>query len=314
MAERGAAQAASADGRAAAVDEGAASAGGAGTAGDQDDPATDDAAGMDRRATRRHVLRGAGLVGAGVAVGVAGFAEVADVADRKLPLLPGPALATSSDRSQHLGLGRIGVTWMVRTEEKVLALTFDDGPHPQWTPMVLDTLDDLEVSATFFMVGRRLREYARLIDGRMDQHEIGNHTWDHLDLARRAQPAAQRDLARAHEAIVEVTGRTPTLFRPPYGHLSGSAVLAADQLSYEIVLWSLQMVESQFPGDPAGHAGYMVARVQPGTILLGHDVGPPDRLVALRGLPQMITSLRSQGYEFVTVSELLVHHSPAALV
>jgi peptidoglycan/xylan/chitin deacetylase (PgdA/CDA1 family) len=268
--------------------------------------------GFDRRATRRRLLRGTGLVGAGVALGVTGFAELADVADRKLPLLPGPALATSGDRTQHLGLGRIGVNWMVRTEEKVLALTFDDGPRPQWTPMVLDTLDDLDVPATFFMVGRRVRKYARLIAGRMDRHEIGNHTWDHHDLARRAQHQAQQDLAQAHDAIIAVTGRVPTVFRPPYGHLSGSAVLAADHLGYEIVLWSLQMVESQFPNNPTGHARYMVSQIQPGTILLGHDVGPPDRLVALRGLPQMIRSLRGLGYEFVTVTQLL-HRSPSVL-
>src|SRR4029450_5281790 len=201
--------------------------------GDREGPA-ELAAGMPR-ATRRGLLRGTGLGGAGVALGVAGFADLADVADRKLPLLPGPALATSGDRTQHTGLGRIGVTWMLSTDQKVLALTFDDGPHPQWTPMVLDTLDSLEMPATFFVVGRRLRKYARLIAGRIDRHEIGNHPWDHLDLARRAQPEAQHDLARAHDAIVEVTGLTPRLFRPPYGHLSGSAILAADQLGYEIV-------------------------------------------------------------------------------
>src|SRR5262245_65990702 len=100
------------------------------------------AAGVSRT-TRRGLLRGTGLVGAGVALGVAGFAELADVADRKLPLLPGPALATSGDRTQHTGLGRIGVTWMRSTDEEVLALTFDDGPHTQRTTIALATLSSV---------------------------------------------------------------------------------------------------------------------------------------------------------------------------
>lgn len=80
---------------------------------------------------------------------------------------------------------------------------------------------------------------------------------------------------------------------------------AAVRLHYRLVLWSVQMLEGRFPDDPAGHARRIVAEVQPGTILLAHDVGPANRLIALRGLPAMITGLRDRGFTFVTVSELL---------
>jgi peptidoglycan/xylan/chitin deacetylase (PgdA/CDA1 family) len=89
-------------------------------------------------------------------------------------------------------------------------------------------------------------------------------------------------------------------------------MLAAAELGYEVVLWSLQMLESEFPGDPAGHARHIVERVAPGAILLAHDIGAGDRLVALNGLPDMITGLRRRGFDFVTVSELL-RRQPAAV-
>jgi peptidoglycan/xylan/chitin deacetylase (PgdA/CDA1 family) len=242
----------------------------------------------------------------GATLGVAGFAEVAQVAERKLPLLPGPASGTDG-YSAEPGRGQLRVTWTVESDERLIALTFDDGPRPEWTNMVLRTLERFETPATFFVVGRRVRKYATVLRGKVERHEIGNHTWNHLDLARRSQDEAYHDLKQAHSAIVEVTGKTPTLFRPPYGHFGGSAVLAADRFGYELVLWSLQMAESDFPGDPRGHARHIVSRVLPGTILLAHDINAAgrDRRVALDGLPDMITALRGQGYEFVTVSELM---------
>jgi peptidoglycan/xylan/chitin deacetylase (PgdA/CDA1 family) len=250
-------------------------------------------------------LRRGALVATGAGVGAVTFGELANVTDRKLPLRPGPAAATVPSGEHLTGAGQLLVTWAVQTDRKLVALTFDDGPRPEWTTMVLDTLETHEVPATFFMVGRRVRKYSDVLRGRMSGHEIGNHTWAHVDLTRRDPDQAFDDMYRAHEAIVEVTGQVPKLLRPPYGHLGGSTALAASRLDYRVVLWSLQMMESQFPGDPAGHARRIVERAEPGTILLAHDVGSPERLVALNGLPTMITGLRERGFAFVTVSQLM---------
>ncbi|MCI4062418.1 polysaccharide deacetylase family protein [Micromonospora sp. R77] len=254
---------------------------------------------------RRSLLRAAGLLTGGAAVGAAATAETAWIADRRLPISGGPASATLGNHQQDVGGGLVEVAWGVRTDERLIALTFDDGPLPQWTPMVLDTLDRYAVPATFFLVGSRARQHAGLLRGRLDRHEVGNHSWVHHDLARLDAHGAYDDLRRSHDAIVAATGRVPRLFRPPWGHLGGAALHAAARLNYRLVLWTLQMVEGQFPHDPAGHARRIVADVRPGTILLGHDVGTDDRLVALRGLPDMITGLRDRGYTFVTVSHLL---------
>lgn len=253
------------------------------------------------------MLRRTALLAGGVALGAAGTSQTAWIEDRRLPIAGGPASATVGTSHQQVGAGLVEVTWGVRTSERLVALTFDDGPLPQWTPMVLDTLDRYEVPATFFLVGTRAREHAALLRGRLGRHEVGNHSWAHHDLARLDARAAYDDLRRSHDTITEVTGSSPRLIRPPWGHLGGAALYAAARLNYRLVLWTLQMVEGQFPHDPAGHARRIVADVQPGTILLGHDVGTDQRLVALRGLPDMIKGLRDRGYTFVTVSQLVGH-------
>ncbi len=258
-----------------------------------------------RRMLRRTVLRRAALMATGAGLGAAAMGEAADVADRNLPIRGGAAGATVADRQRHPGTGQLLVTWAVETDRKLVALTFDDGPRPEWTTMVLDTLHRYGAAATFFTVGRRVRKYAHVLRGRMGRHEVANHTWDHRDLARVDADEAYADLVRAHDAIEEVTGQEPALLRPPYGHVGGGAVLAAAKLDYRVVLWSLQMLESRFPGDPAGHARHIVEHTEPGAILLAHDIGHRDRLVALQGLPDMIEGLRARGFEFVTVSELM---------
>ncbi|MFI5916001.1 polysaccharide deacetylase family protein [Dactylosporangium sp. NPDC051541] len=197
------------------------------------------------------------------------------------------------------------ITYHVRTEASVVAFTFDDGPAPNWTPMVLDALDAWDVPATFFMVGRNLSQHAAVVRGRLDRHEIGNHTWSHADLATLDLNHAVEEINRSAETIHNVTGRTPTLLRPPYGHLGGSTILAADKLGYRLVLWSQQMREAQYEKNPQAQVSDIVDSVRPGSIVLAHDVGDQRRLVALRHLGEMFSGLRARGYRFVTVSELL---------
>ncbi|WP_244454108.1 polysaccharide deacetylase family protein [Micromonospora echinofusca] len=259
---------------------------------------------------RRALLRRAALLTAGAAAGAVTFAETTRFTDRRLPLGGGPASGTTGVGDQPPGDGGLRVVWRARTDRRQIALTFDDGPAPQWTPMVLDTLDRYRVPATFFLVGARVRAAAGLLRGRLDRHEVGNHTWAHHDLARMDADEIHRDLTRTHAVIAEVTGREPRLLRPPWGHLGGGTLHAAARLRYDVVLWSLQMRETAYPGDPAGHARHIVAGVRPGTILLAHDTGAATRLVALHGLPAIIDGLRGRGFEFVTVSALLAGESP----
>ena len=112
-------------------------------------------------------------------------------------------------------------------------------------------------------------------------------------------------LERTHDAIVKATANPPALLRPPYGHIAGSTMLACAQLGYQVVLWSRQMLESDYLDNPPGLVDYIVGSSAKGDIVLAHDTGPADRLVAIDNLPEMISGLKARGFEFVTVSDLL---------
>lgn len=252
-------------------------------------------------------MSGGAVAAAGVALGATTAAATpSSLWRRRLPLDGGPAPAGNplawTDR------GGVRVVWHVPTKEPVVALTFDDGPLPEWTPRVLDTLAELRAQATFFLVGQRLREHAELVrEGRYDGHEVGNHTWSHADLAQLDVDGAVREIRTCHDEIARHLGRTARLLRPPWGHVGGSTLVAADALGYDVVLWSQRMREQ----DPAGVVHDAVAEARPGAILLAHDVGARHRLVTVDNLAAIVTGLRSKGLRLVTVSHLLSTASPS---
>ena len=191
-----------------------------------------------------------------------------------------------------------------------LALTFDDGPDPQWTPRVLATLARHSVPATFFVRGDHLHQHAQVYAGH-EHHEFANHTWDHPDLGRFAYAQVVEQLGRTGDEIARVFGRRPTLFRPPYGHLGGSTLLAAAEAGLTTVFWSSQMREDRSAADPDAIVGDIRGQVRPGHIVLAHDSGSADRAITIDHLDAIIAGLQTDGYELVTVSDLLAA-SPAA--
>ncbi|QXJ20105.1 polysaccharide deacetylase family protein [Actinomadura graeca] len=249
---------------------------------------------------RRRVVRRLGLAAGGLLAAGAGFA--AEEAWRRQDP-PTPASAASVDSWQPPG-SQVDVVWTVDTARRLIALTFDDGPMERWTPQALDALDAEGVPATFFVVGSRLARNADLVRGRLDRHEVGNHTWQHDDLSRMSHRSAYRSIHRTHEAIRQVTGREPRLLRPPWGRLGGTTLHVAAEHGYDIALWSLLVQDRRFGDEPSELVDTVVANARPGTILLAHDVGAPSRKVAVQQLPAMIRGLRARGFEFVTVSQL----------
>jgi len=267
--------------------------------------------GEDMRIERRAFLRGALIAAGGAAVGAGAMAAPRLFPPNHLPF--GGGYAPAADRPEFEVHGQVRTVWYVETDEPVVAFTFDDGPGPNWTSMVLDALDAYQVPATFFMVGQHLAAYAGLVKGRLDRHEVGNHSWSHPDLAMLDEAGVAEQLGRAHDTIRRYTGREPRLLRPPYGHLGGSTLLAADRHGYDLVLWSRQMHESAYLHDEAGQVKEIVNGVRRGQIVLAHDVGAPERLVAIRHLGEMFAGLRQRGFRFVTVSELLALGRPKGI-
>lgn len=257
---------------------------------------------------RRTFLNGTLLAAGGALVGALSTDIPKMLGADKPPL--GGGYAAAADTLDAIRNPTTSVTYYVETDEPVVAFTFDDGPGPKWTPMVLDALDEWRIPATFFMVGRELAVHADLVRGRLDRHEVGNHSWSHPDLATLDLRRVREQLDRTDRVIEAVTGRRTRLMRPPYGHLGGSTVLAADSLDYHVVLWSHQMRERRYRKDPAGQVRDIVDNVRPGAIVLAHDVGPARRLVALRHLGAMFAGLKARGFRFATVSELLAVGKP----
>ncbi len=244
---------------------------------------------------------GATATGAGV--------EVTQAATRPgphdpLPFYGGFASAIRPDLGRP-GRAGSGIVWRADRADRAVALTFDDGPRPDWTPRVLEALAAEEVPATFFVKGVNVRDHGALHKDSIGHHEIGNHTWDHPDLARLDLAACTDQITRTTEAIHAAYGILPVLFRPPYGHVGGSAVLAAAQAGLTTVFWSAQFREDRYTDHPAGIVDDVADTVHPGAIVLGHDTGPTVRLVAIDNLRGIIGRLKGMGYSFHTVSELL---------
>ncbi|MFI0486916.1 polysaccharide deacetylase family protein [Actinomadura sp. 9N215] len=256
---------------------------------------------------RRRFVKSLGLAAGGLLAGGAGVVTEQAWKDR-----PVPASAASVESWRPPGC-QVDVFWSVDTKRRLVALTFDDGPMERWTPQALDALDAEKVPATFFVVGSRLVRNAELVRGRFDRHEVGNHTWRHDDLSRMSHKSAYESIHRTHEAIEKVTGRTPTLLRPPWGRLGGTTLHVAAEHRYDIALWSLLVQDRRFDDRPSKLVDSVVDNAAPGAIVLAHDVGAPSRKVAVQELPAMIRGLRERGFEFVTVSQLRqAATSPAA--
>ncbi|WP_051110589.1 bifunctional polysaccharide deacetylase/glycosyltransferase family 2 protein [Longispora albida] len=190
--------------------------------------------------------------------------------------------------------------------EKTLALTFDDGPDPAWTPQVLDVLRRHGAHATFFVVGRQAGEHSGLAERIVTEgHEIGSHTYSHASLA--GLPSWQRELELnlADNAIAGATGRRPVLFRPPYSSTPG-AVSVAEWTAYRdnghlLVLADLDTRDWERPGADA-----IVRNATPqgtaGAVVLMHDAGG-DRSQTVAALDRLLPQLKARGYRFTTVSE-----------
>ena len=161
--------------------------------------------------------------------------------------------------------------WDVGTQKPYVALSFDDGPDPRWTPRVLDALRDAGFTATFFLMGYNVDHHRELAHRVLDEgHDIGNHTWSHQDLAFQDPASTREEIVGGHRAIKEILGVDTTWFRPPRGELSGAGLRILAEENYDTFLWS---VSRNVPGvgTPEVVAQHIVERLRPGAIVDMHD-------------------------------------------
>jgi peptidoglycan/xylan/chitin deacetylase (PgdA/CDA1 family) len=188
-------------------------------------------------------------------------------------------------------------------EKKVIALTFDDGPWPSSTAKVLDILKKNNIKGTFFVVGQNVKNYPDLSKRVVAEgHIIANHTWHHWYHYMNAQAAAY-EVANTGDIIYQTTGVKTSLFRPPGGIMSNGVAAYAKNNNYAIIMWSADSMDYSRPGVPK-LINNIFREAKPGGIVLMHD-GGGDRSRTVTALPEIISKFRKQGYEFVTVPELL---------
>lgn len=189
-------------------------------------------------------------------------------------------------------------------EEKKIAITFDDGPHGKYTPIILDTLKSYGVSATFFVVGTNADRYPELVKREIiEGHEIGSHTYYHRHISEMKGEELRYDLEMNEQKLFELTGIRPTLFRPPEGVCNDNVKKTAKEMGYSIIMWTVDTNDWQ--GIDSDRIFECVKKnTVSGSIILFHDFvsgrsGTPDALEVI------IPYLLSEGYTFVTVSQLL---------
>jgi len=187
-----------------------------------------------------------------------------------------------------------------RATPGTVALTFDDGPHPRWTPMVLDALALARVKATFFLVGQRAAEHPDLVR-RMaaEGHVIGNHGWSHATLPRLGGRRLGEELDRCQEVLGRLTGTAPGLLRPPYGRRDPRVWRAARRLGLTPVMWSLDSLD-WLRRDPL-RLRRRLERVRSGHIVLMHD-GQADASHTVDALGHLLLALQRRGIPTSTVA------------
>jgi peptidoglycan/xylan/chitin deacetylase (PgdA/CDA1 family) len=184
--------------------------------------------------------------------------------------------------------------------EKVIALTFDDGPHGPSTIRLLKILKDEKVRATFFVVGKMVKKHPDILKA-IDEagEEIGNHSFSHVTLTHVSEEEARADLEACSETVESLTGKRPKLCRPPGGDSGPSVVKAASSLGMTCVMWTTDPGDYALPGSDVILERTLYEAKKGGIILL-HD-GITQMLDVL---PQIIQTLRQEGYKIVTAGEL----------
>lgn len=186
-------------------------------------------------------------------------------------------------------------------KKKQIALTFDDGPNERWTEKYLDLLADKGIKASFFMLGKNAKNHPELVRKvSAAGHDIGIHSYDHDDLKKQEYAAIQEDLILSQDTIAQITGVVPTLFRPPYGSIDAQVIEVAQEQGLLMVLWNVDP-QDWLLDTKEKVAKAVLDHVEPGNIVVMHE----GKSVTYGALPMIIDTLKEEGYEFVTIRELV---------
>ncbi len=194
-------------------------------------------------------------------------------------------------------------------EKPMIALTFDDGPS-KITPEILDILEQNDARATFFVLGHKVESKTETLKRIQEMGcEIGNHSWDHPSFKKLNYEKISKQISSTNEKVKNVTDLKPTLMRPPYGAYNDTAIKALKEQGMSIILWSVDTLDWKSRNADAVY-NLTMSSVKDGAIILFHDLYPSTKAAVEKIIPE----LKSQGYQLVTVSELMSFNKEGGLV
>ena len=196
-----------------------------------------------------------------------------------------------------------GLHYTLPTSDKVVALTFDDGPNPEYCGDILDMLESRGIKCTFFLIGRCVAEHPRATKNIIDAgHQIGMHSYEHRRMVFKSRKFILNDLELAKKAIRKVGYNDPLVFRPPYCCKLFTLPQILNNTEVKTITWSLEP-DSKYT-NVEGIVNEVISNIKPGSIVLMH-VMTRERDISRQALPVLIDDLLAKGYRFVTVNEYL---------
>jgi peptidoglycan/xylan/chitin deacetylase (PgdA/CDA1 family) len=190
----------------------------------------------------------------------------------------------------------------IETSRPVVAMTFDDGPHPQLTPKLLDLLKERNIRATFYVIGKNVEAYPEIARRIVEEgHEIGNHTFTHPALSKIGAARVKTEIDRTNTAIRQATGVMPRTMRPPYGATNVAINRRLrEEFDLPVIMWSVDPQDWKHR-NASRVSSHIINNSKAGDIILAHDIHPST----IAAMAPALDALLARGLKFVTVSELL---------
>lgn len=192
-------------------------------------------------------------------------------------------------------------------DKRVLALTFDDGPHPIYTQEILDILKEYNVRATFFILGKHGEMYPEILLRQSEEgHEIGIHGYNHINMRNQDLEIVEEEFDKTQEIILASTGKEARVFRPPYGTYNQTVYDVALRNQCKLILWTYYQDSRDWSNPGVDKiAETVISQARNGDIILFHDHNEASENQTIEALKVILPELINQGYKFVTISELL---------
>lgn len=193
--------------------------------------------------------------------------------------------------------------YSVSHDEKLLALTIDAAWEDDKTDFILETLKTYDIKATFFLCGFWVEDYPEMVKKISDAgHEVGNHSWTHPHMSKQSPDQIVDELKTLDDKLESITGKRSVLFRAPYGEYNDTVITTARNAGYEVIQWDIDTVDWKPERSADTILNSVLPKLKNGSIILCHNNGYKIE----QYLPTLIETALSQGYRFVTVSELLL--------